>query len=120
MAEQPHIPTIEEVEAEVMRVRERMGDWIPPSNDKWAELASPHLVNLRVAYLVVRQSPEKARELAEAYLEKESADGEAAIENVVESLMASAMYFHCLQEALWTGAQRLATYADEAEDINAT
>lgn len=110
MAKQAHTPTIEEIEAEVLAVRERMGNWQPPSNERWAELSSPHLVNVRVAYISVLQSSEKAREISEGF-------GREGLETVVESLMASAMYLHSLEEVLWTAAQRLAAYAPDRTDI---
>jgi hypothetical protein len=106
--------TVEEIEAEVMSVRERMGDWEPPSNKLWLELANPHLVNVRMAFLTVKQNREKARETAAAFKEME-VDGENGLERVLDDMLNSAAYFACLTEVLSTAARRLAVYAPESE-----
>jgi hypothetical protein len=119
MAESVNSPNIEEIEAEVLRVRERMGDWEPPTKAQWANLGGAHWVNTRVAYLTVLQPPGKAREIAESFSEMKADKGGTALEATVDSLVETASYFSSLTEVLWTAAQRLAAYADAAEDNRA-
>ena len=32
------------------------GEWAPPTNGEWAELANPHLINIRTAWVLMHKS----------------------------------------------------------------
>lgn len=54
----------DDIEARVALLRDRLGDWRPPSNDQWASLANPHAVTVRIAWLTVHQPADECASIA--------------------------------------------------------
>jgi hypothetical protein len=69
-------------------------EWTPPSNDKWTELANPHLIHTRVAWISMYKSKaelvETIRKLEEAEIAEELltgiADSQSFFQGYVELL----------------------------------
>ena len=75
-------------------------EWTPPSNEGWANLANPHLVTLRLAWLTLHKSKDELMAVANQL-------GDEALMELVGQIGQSADWFKGLHELLSSAECRL-------------
>lgn len=99
-----------DIEEEVLRIREEMGDWTPPSPERWAEVAHAHTLSLRLAWLVLSRPLEtNAHAAKDAELMRVTLDG----------ISTTATYFAHLSDLCDVAVWRLMTCIDP-DNLNQT
>jgi len=76
------------------------GEWTPPSNAEWVNLANPHLVTLRLAWLTLHKSKGELIGVANQL-------GDEALMDLVGEIGQSADWFKGLHELLSSAECRL-------------
>jgi len=75
-------------------------EWTPPSNEQWAELANPHLVSVRLAWLTLHKSKPELVAIANQL-------GDEALMELVADIGRSSDWFKGLHEILSAAECRL-------------
>jgi hypothetical protein len=101
--------TIEELAGlEFQAWEHHSGEWRPPSNDEWAALANPHLISIRLAWLILHKSKV---ELVDA----NQTLGDDGVEALIQQIGQSAAWLKGLQEILLAAECRMmSAYAIKA------
>lgn len=74
--------------------------WTPPSNAEWADLANPHLVSVRVAWLTMHKTKEELVAVVETL-------GDDGLAELIGQLGRSADWFKGLHELLTAAEARI-------------
>ena len=71
--------------------------WVPPTNAEWTDLANPHLISVRLAWLTLHKSKDELMAMSEELADE-------ALMDLVDQIGHSADWFKGLQELL-SGAE---------------
>jgi hypothetical protein len=75
-------------------------DWTPPTNEEWSQLANPHLVSVRLAWVTLHKSKEELIAVAKGL-------GDQALMELVEQMGRSADWFEGLHKVLSSAECRI-------------
>lgn len=74
-------------------VEELAKGWLPPTNREWAQLANPHLISIRLAWLTLQKSKDELLAMADEL-------GDQAVIELVGQIGQSADWFEGLHKLL--------------------
>lgn len=68
------------------------GEWTPPTNEEWVELANPHLATIRIAWATLHKTKPELIETIEKLLRDNEEDGQGFITETLDGFLHTSNY----------------------------